>query len=204
MSDHLRNFAGATRALHWLNAVSVLALILSGWAIYNAAPFYPIRFPAWLTLGGHLTEALRWHFLFMWTFGVSSLALIGLRIAAGRGGPPLWPVQSKCVRREIAAVLRLDLAHRAGEYIHCQRLLYLTVFGASVVAFLSGLALWKPVQLHAIATLFGGYEAARRVHFWAMAAIGGFVVIHLVMVAIVPSTLAGMLLGARLSRRHKS
>jgi hypothetical protein len=36
---------------------------------------------------------------------------------------------------------------------------------------LSGLAIWKPVQLQYLTALFGGYDAARYVHFFCMAAI---------------------------------
>ena len=39
------------------------------------------------------------------------------------------------------------------------------------------------------------YEAARRVHFVAMAALVGFVAVHLAMVALVPRTLRTMVLG---------
>jgi len=60
---------------------------------------------------------------------------------------------------------------------------------------LSGLALWKSVQFPMLRDLLGGYEGARRVHFIAMAAIVGFVVVHLVMVALVPKTLLAMLRG---------
>ena len=47
---------------------------------------------------------------------------------------------------------------------------------AGVVIVLSGLAIWKPVQFQTLTALFGGYDAARYVHFFAMAAIVGFVV----------------------------
>jgi len=60
---------------------------------------------------------------------------------------------------------------------------------------LSGLALWKSVQFPMLRDTLGGYEGARRVHFFAMAAIVGFVVVHLVMVALVPKTLLAMLRG---------
>jgi thiosulfate reductase cytochrome b subunit len=60
---------------------------------------------------------------------------------------------------------------------------------------LSGLALWKSVQFPMLRDMLGGYEGARRVHFCAMAAIVGFVVVHLVMVALVPKTLLAMLRG---------
>jgi thiosulfate reductase cytochrome b subunit len=60
---------------------------------------------------------------------------------------------------------------------------------------LSGLALWKPVQLQTLAALLGGYEVARRVHFFAMGGIVGFVLLHLTLVVLVPGILLGMLTG---------
>ena len=76
-----------------------------------------------------------------------------------------------------------------------QKLLYLGVILAGVVIVLSGLAIWKPIQLQELTALFGGYEAARYVHFLAMAAIVAFVVVHVVMALIVPRSLRAMIMG---------
>jgi thiosulfate reductase cytochrome b subunit len=45
------------------------------------------------------------------------------------------------------------------------------------------------------AALLGGYEVARRVHFFAMAGIVAFVVLHLTLVMLVPRTLVSMITG---------
>ena len=66
---------------------------------------------------------------------------------------------------------------------------------AGIVIVLSGLAIWKPVQLQTLTNLFGGYDAARYVHFFAMAGIVIFSVIHIVMAFIVPKSLRAMLSG---------
>ena len=66
-----------------------------------------------------------------------------------------------------------------GVYNAVQKLLYLGVLFAGLVVVLSGLAIWKPVQLWFFCNLFGGYFTARYVHFFAMAAIAGFFAIHL-------------------------
>jgi thiosulfate reductase cytochrome b subunit len=76
-----------------------------------------------------------------------------------------------------------------------QRLLYLGVILAGIVVVLSGLAIWKPVQMQELTALFGGYEAARYVHFFAMAAIVGFLVIHIIMALVVPKSLRAMITG---------
>jgi thiosulfate reductase cytochrome b subunit len=66
-----------------------------------------------------------------------------------------------------------------------------------VLLVLSGLVLWKSVQFGLLRELLGGYETARRIHFLAMAALVGFVGVHLAMVALVPRTLVAMLTGGR-------
>ena len=73
------------------------------------------------------------------------------------------------------AALTFKLSHDdLSVYNAVQRLLYLGVILAGVVIVLSGLSIWKPVQLQELTALFGGYDAARYVHFFAMAAIVGF------------------------------
>ena len=76
-----------------------------------------------------------------------------------------------------------------------QRLAYLFVMVDSVVIVLSGLVLWKSVQFPIVRDLMGGYEGARLVHFFAMAALAAFIVVHVVMVALVPRTLLYMVRG---------
>ncbi|SQI35640.1 Uncharacterized secreted protein [Serratia plymuthica] len=73
--------------------------------------------------------------------------------------------------------------------------MYLGVLALGLLLVLSGLAIWKPVQLQGLVGLFGGFDTARYVHFFAMSAIGLFVVIHLLMVIIVPRTLWAMITG---------
>ena len=51
------------------------------------------------------------------------------------------------------------------------------------------------MQLDELTALLGGYEAARRVHFFAMAAIVSFLAIHVVMAFIVPRSLRAMIRG---------
>ena len=60
---------------------------------------------------------------------------------------------------------------------------------------LSGLAIWKPVQLPLLRDTFGGFDQARVVHFVVMAVLAGFIVVHVAMVALVPKTLMLMIKG---------
>ena len=65
----------------------------------------------------------------------------------------------------------------------------------AVVIVLSGLSIWKPVQLQWLTALFGGYDAARYVHFFCMAAIVGFLVVHVLLALLVPKSLRAMVTG---------
>ena len=76
-----------------------------------------------------------------------------------------------------------------------QKLLYTGVILAGIVIVLSGLAIWKPIQLQELTALFGGYDAARYVHFFAMVAIVGFLVVHIALALIVPKSLRAMIIG---------
>ncbi|SGY85966.1 cytochrome b/b6 domain-containing protein [Moritella viscosa] len=189
--------SGLIRILHALNAISVIGLISSGWAIFNASPLYPISFPVSLSLGGYLTEALQWHFLLIWLFVFSSILFVLSRLLSLTVAPNLWPISIKKIVNETQQVLTFNLKHYIGEYNHIQRMFYLTAFLLFIVLILSGLGLWKPVQFQVINYIVGGYENMRRVHFWAMVSISTFIIVHLSMVIMVPSTLLSMIFSAK-------
>jgi thiosulfate reductase cytochrome b subunit len=54
------------RVTHWINAVAIVAMIGSGWEMYNASPLFPFVSPKGITLGGWLAGALLSHFPAMW------------------------------------------------------------------------------------------------------------------------------------------
>ena len=189
---------GWLRATHWINAFSVLLLVTSGWRIYNASPFFPFSIPSNLTLGGWLGGALQWHFFAMWLLFINGIAYLLINVLSGRLHRQFFPISPKAFLLDIAAALKGKLAHAdPRKYNTVQRVAYLFVMLDIVLIVLSGLVLWKSVQFPLLRELMGGYEAARRVHFLAMAALVGFVVVHLVMVALalVPRTLLAMLRG---------
>jgi thiosulfate reductase cytochrome b subunit len=184
------------RVTHWINAVAIVIMVASGWRIYNASPLFPFSFPNELTIGGWLAGALLWHFAAMWLLVVNGLIYVGLGLATGRFRAKLLPIRPREVVADLRAALTGHLAHDdLAVYNAVQRLLYLGVIVAGVVIVLSGLAIWKPVQLQPLAAVFGGYEGARYVHFFAMAAIAGFVMIHIVMAFLVPKSLRAMVRG---------
>src|SRR5262245_12358409 len=184
------------RVTHWINALAVLVMIGSGWEIYNASPLFAFRFPSEITLGGWLAGALLWHFAAMWLLAVNGLVYLALGIATGRFRRKLVPIRPGEVLADAKAALTGKLAHDdLSVYNAVQKLLYLGVILAGIVIVLSGLAIWKPIQLQELTALFGGYDAARYVHFFAMAAIVGFLVVHVVMALLVPKSLRAMITG---------
>jgi thiosulfate reductase cytochrome b subunit len=184
------------RIMHWVNALAVVLMIMSGWQIYNAAPLYPFTFPSGLTLGGWLGGALLWHFAAMWLFLLNGVVYLSVGLATGRLRRRLLPLRPAELVRDLRATLTGRLSHAdAGVYNAVQKALYLGVLLAGVAIVASGLAMWKPVQLQELAALFGGYEGARHVHFLAMAAIVLFLVVHVAMALVVPRSLRAMIRG---------
>jgi thiosulfate reductase cytochrome b subunit len=186
------------RITHWINAVAILMMIGSGWQIYDASPlFRVITFPPSIALGNWLAGALLWHFAAMWLLVANGILYVTLGIATGRFRRKLLPIRPREVIADLRAALTGRLAHAdLSVYNAVQKLLYSGVILAGVLIVLSGLSIWKPVQFHYLTSLFGGYDFARYVHFFAMAAIVGFIAIHVVMALLVPKSLRAMVLGS--------
>lgn len=184
------------RVTHWINALAVLMMVFSGWRIYNASPLFDFRFPNDLTLGGWLGGALQWHFAAMWLFALNGLLYLSYGIASGRFRRKLLPLSPRAVLNDVLQAFRGKLAHDdLSAYNAAQRAAYLALILCGVLLLLSGLAVWKPVQLQELAALFGGYEGARLVHFIAMALLVLIVTVHVVMVIAVPRTFLIMITG---------
>ncbi|UNK62098.1 cytochrome b/b6 domain-containing protein [Buttiauxella ferragutiae] len=184
------------RICHWLNALAMLIMVTSGWRIYNASPLFNFTFPAELTLGGWLGGALQWHFAGMWLFGINGVIYLLINIFSGRLKHKFWPLSPRALANDFIAALRGKLAHGdLSHYNTVQKLAYLFVMIDGIILVCSGLVVWKSVQFPLLRELLGGYDNARFIHFYAMSAMVGFVVIHLIMVALVPRTLLAMLRG---------
>ncbi|MBE9603414.1 cytochrome b/b6 domain-containing protein [Acetobacteraceae bacterium H6797] len=181
------------RLTHWINAFAMTCMIMSGWGIYNASPFFGFVFPQWATLGGWLGGNIAWHLAAMWLLVGNGLLYLAYAIISGHLRRRMLPVGP--LWRDIRAALTFRLKHEGHGYNAVQRALYLGVLLLGVLMVASGLALWKPVQLAWLADLLGGYEIARRVHFIGMAGIAAFVVLHLALVLLFPRTLAGIITG---------
>lgn len=197
MADWIRVHPLMVRITHWINAFAVLIMVASGWQIYNASPlFESFVFPEALTLGGWLAGGLQWHFAAMWLLALNGLVYVIYGIVSGHFRRKLLPISPRGVIHDIVQAFRGRLAHEdLSVYNAAQRAAYLALVVLLIVLILSGLAIWKPVQLQELAALMGGYEGARLLHFFAMAAMVSIVVVHVVMVALVPRTFPAMITG---------
>ena len=186
------------RVTHWVNAIAMLIMIGSGWQIYDASPLplFHFEFPPSIALGGWLAGAIAWHLAGMWILVVNGIVYVTLGLATGRFRAMLLPIRPREVVRDFVAALRRQLSYDdLSVYNAVQKLFYVGVLCAGVVSVLSGLAIWKPVQFQEITAVFGGYDAARYVHFSAMATIVGFLVVHVTLALVVPKSLRTMILG---------
>lgn len=185
------------RITHWINAIAMLVMIGSGWEIYNASPLFRFfTFPSSITLGGWLAGALLWHFAAMWLLAINGIVYVALGLISGRFRRKLLPITPAAVIADAKAALAFKLSHDdLTVYNSLQRLLYAGIIVVGILIVLSGLSIWKPVQLQWLTALFGGYDAARYVHFFCMAAIVAFLVVHVLLALLVPKSLRAMVIG---------
>jgi thiosulfate reductase cytochrome b subunit len=184
------------RVVHWVNALAMILMIMSGWQIYNASPLFDFTFSRSITLGGWLAGALLWHFAAMWLLMVNGLVYLILGLATGRFRRKLLPLSAGGVVSDTKAALTGRLSHAdLTVYNQVQKLLYAGIIVVGILVVLSGLSIWKPVQLQWLTALFGGYDTARYVHFFCMAAIVAFLVIHIALALLVPKSLRAMITG---------
>ena len=198
----------AVRLWHWLNALCLLLLLMSGLQILNAhpalywgqtstfaRPWLAFRwggddgpFPAWITLPGwqDLAQGRHWHFFFAWLFLVSGFAYCVYSIASGRIARVLSPTRQDLahIGRSLLDHLRLRFprGEEAARYNVLQKLSYLIVlFVLLPLMVLTGLTMSPGIdaRFHFLTVLFGGRQSARSVHFLTAAALVGFFLIHM-------------------------
>jgi len=183
--------------MHWLNALAMLVMIGSGWKIYNDEVLFGwLHFPEWMTIGGDAQWGLQWHFCAMWLLMVNGLFYLGYGLLSGRFRRKLLPIRPREILSDVKDALSFRLSHNdITRYNAVQKVLYVAVLFVIVVQVLSGWAIWKPVQLSELAALFHSFQVSRLVHFFGMAAIVGFLVVHVVLALIVPKTIGAMVTG---------
>jgi thiosulfate reductase cytochrome b subunit len=184
------------RITHWVNALAILVMVMSGWKIYNASPIFDWVFPGDLTLGGWLAGALQWHFAAMWVLALNGLIYLACGILSGHLRRRMLPISPGAMIGDVLAALRGRLSHAdLSVYNAAQKAAYLGAILLVIGLILSGLVLWKPVQLYALGSLMGDYEGARLLHFFCMVGIVLFALVHVLMVILVPKTFLTMITG---------
>lgn len=182
------------RFTHWLNAISLVVMTMSGLQIYMAFPSFGAKLPQHdflhipeaMRLGGWLGGALQWHLTFAWLFTLTGVAYVVYLLVTGhwrrvilqphelRG---IWPMarhyflfQPKPEQRE--------------PYNPLQKLAYTSTIVFGIVAVVTGFLLFKPVPFAPLVRWLGGFGLLRVYHFAAMVGFLSFIPGHLVMVAL--------------------
>ncbi|BAQ49917.1 cytochrome b/b6 domain-containing protein [Methylobacterium sp. EM32] len=185
------------RIMHWTNALAMVVLIGSGWGIYDdSVIIHGIYFPKAFRIGSWAAESLLWHFAAMWLLVANGAAYLAYGIATGRLRERLLPIRLRDIGQTLRDTLKLKLAHEdLTTYNAVQKILYIVAILAGVSQVVSGLAIWKPVQLSGLVALLGGFQGARLVHFAGMGVLAGFLLVHVALALLVPRTLRAMLTG---------
>jgi thiosulfate reductase cytochrome b subunit len=185
------------RVMHWINAAAIFIMIGSGWKIYNDDVILGwLHFPDWIVIGKWAQYGLQWHFFGMWIFVLNGIAYLGYGIATGRFRQKLFPITLRELFATIGDALRFRLTHDdLTVYNAVQKILYIGVILIGILIVITGLCLWKPVQFSELADLFSDFQTIRIIHFLCMAAIVGFVVVHITLALLVPQTLVAMITG---------
>jgi thiosulfate reductase cytochrome b subunit len=204
----IQEHALLVRIAHWGMALAIIVMLGSGWRIYDSDPIFgDYRFPLWATLGGDpavskvahmdpgVANALNWHFAGMWLLALNFVTLLAHGVLTGHYRRHFLPLRPREIWADFVAALTLRLSHRLGVYNAVQRTAYVVVLSLIVVIIVTGLAIWKPVQLSWLTAFCGGYPVARVIHFLAMAGIFGFLCVHVALVVLVPRTFVAMVTG---------
>src|SRR5258707_7818504 len=196
----------AIRWMHWINFPLLFVMIYSGVLIYwadsqheglNAHRVYHVGFGSWtlfrlfppwfynnLHLKFQLAKGLGYHFFFMWFFALNGMAYVLYTFFSGEWRE-LLPTRHSFVEAIKVTLHDLRLSKRhlpQRKFNGAQQIAYTGVILMGAGSLLTGLAIYKPTQLHVLTALLGGYETARWFHFWLTIAYVGFFLVHVVQV----------------------
>ncbi len=195
-----------TRIWHWLNALCVIVLFMSGLGISNAHRYLywgdagsqpseawtaVIRFPDWATLPQRydLAESRDWHVLFSWPFAVGLLVFWIAMLIGGHFWRDLRTRREEwkpaAIWADVVKHAKLDFTHDSAKYSFLQKLTYGLVLGVLLpVMVFTGLAISPGFEPAApwLVDMFGGRQSARSIHFLAAWALFAFFVIHILLV----------------------
>jgi thiosulfate reductase cytochrome b subunit len=185
------------RIMHWVNAVVMLVMITSGWGIYDDDVIIRgFHFSQFWRLGDWAAWSLNWHFAGMWFLTINGLTYLIYGLVTGRLREKLLPIRPTELLQTVVDTLHFKIAHEdITIYNAVQKLLYIVVIVAGIAQVVTGLAIWKPVQFSALVSMLRGFQTARVLHFAGMAAIVGFLIVHVALALLVPKTLWAMVAG---------
>lgn len=185
------------RIMHWINAVTMIIMIGSGWKIYNDEVIFGwLHFPEAVTIGKWAQHGLQWHFFGMWILALNGICYLTYGLVTGRFRRMLLPIRLDELIATIKDALQFRLSHDdPTKYNTVQKLLYVGIIAVGILVVISGLAIWKPIQFSELLSLFGNFQNARLVHFLCMSAIVLFLVVHVSLALLVPHTLVAMFTG---------
>ena len=188
----------AIRWFHWLNVPLLALMIWSGVLIYWASPVYRVGWgdstlihmnlsrEAWQALGvnNKLARGMAWHFLVMWPFAINGVLYVAYTLLSGEWR---YLVPGRRSLREAWQVLLHDLrlskvAPPPRKFNGAQQIAYTSIVLMGLGSLLTGLAIYKPVQLGWLTAALGGYPAARFLHFWLTVGYVAFFAIHVAQV----------------------
>ncbi len=187
-----------TRWTHWVNFPILFVMIWSGLMIYWANGvyrigfgnstlfhFFPQSFYDALHLPFKLAAGMAWHFLFMWLFAINGLIYMIFTLTTGH-----WRemIPSKRGLRDAWYVTLHDLGlrkefPRQGKYNAAQQISYTAIILMGAASLVTGLAIYRPVQVGWLVSLLGGYSWARVEHFALTIGFVLFFVVHVGQVA---------------------
>jgi len=187
----------AIRWFHWINFPVLAVMIWSGLLIYWAngvyrigfgdttlLKFFPDSFYKALKVPYRLSEGMAYHFLFMWLFFLNGIAYVLYTAISGE-----WRLlmPNRHSFKEAWQVLLHDLHIRKtkppqGKYNAAQRIAYTAIIFMGMGSILTGLAIYKPVQLEWLSTILGGYKMARVLHFALTIGYVLFFLVHIIQV----------------------
>lgn len=214
----MRRHHWIVRVTHWSTFVLLAGMMASGLQIYGAyprfgppgGPYHPnpfegMVFPETVRLGGWLAGGINWHFLLMWPLVLAGLAYFAYLAVSGAWRDLLFrPSDTRGAVQMAKYYLRLRKEPpRQGKHNALQKLAYTSILGLGVLSVATGLAMWKPVQLWWLTSLFGGFQTARYWHFWAVWLFAAFTVAHVTAVVLSdPSSLRAMITGVYTGRHE--
>ena len=199
------------RITHWVNAIALTIMVGSGLRIFNAYPAFARRgetfccypfehkpIPSWLTFGGWLAGARNWHFAMMWVLVINGLVYLAFVYLHGEWRdlvPRKGDIRDSWQMVKFYTFRRKDHP-RQGKHNALQKTAYFLMPIVGLLLVLTGLAIWKPVQLSPLTAIFGGYVWARYWHFLAMTLLVILSVVHVFMVfAVDPYSITSMITG---------